>query len=367
MPKILLEKITQVKPFLDERELEPLRESIDNKWLTEGPWSKLFLERLKEFTGSPYAVLAPNGTLGLFLGILALDLPRGSEIIMPSFTFFASASSAYFAGLRPVFVDVDDDTFNIDVNLIEEAINENTSAIMPVHIYGHSCRIDEVIRISEKHGLKVIEDAAQSLGVFYNGSHTGTFGDTSAISFFADKTVTTGEGAVVFARDEVIYDRLLCLRNQGRKKSGSFIHPEMGMNFRITDMQCAVGLSQMDKFEAIRQKRLRIDTLYREGLNGVGDIRFLKVENGSTFVPFRFVIRTESKDALISHLEACGIETRSFFYPMHLQPPFRGNANKSLPVSEGLYSSGICLPLHHYLKEDDIYFIVQKIREFFGE
>ena len=168
-----MNKIFQVMPYIDEEELNSVRDCFSNKWLTEGPKSKKFLEYIKNFTGSKYAVFAPNGTLGLFLSLLALNLPRGSEIIIPSFTFFASASAAIFAGLKPVFVDVDEYSFNIDINQIEELITPNTKAIMPVHIYGHSVKMDEIMNIAKKYNLKVIEDAAQAYGVKYKNKHCG--------------------------------------------------------------------------------------------------------------------------------------------------------------------------------------------------
>jgi len=360
-------KITQVMPNIDDKELNYISESIENKWLTEGPKSEQFLEHIREFTGSKYAVLAPNGTLGLFLALLALDLPKNSEIIIPNFTFFASASSAIFAGLKPVFVDVDADTFNIDTSKVEDLINSNTSAIMPVHIYGQSANMDKVMFIAKKHNLKVIEDAAQAYGVNYKGRHCGTFGDASMISFFADKTITMGEGAVVLTQNEDLYKKLLLLRNQGRLNSGTFIHPSLGMNFRVTDMQCGVGLAQSVKFPQVLKNKLKNYNLYKELLEGVGDLEFLKVEEGSTFVPFRFFLKTKFKDELIKCLESKCIQTRSFFYPMHKQPPLKEyvSDDQAFSASEDLYEKGICLPLHAYLKNSDIAYITNKIKDFF--
>ena len=289
-------EIKQVMPNIDQTEIEYLSQSVYDKWLTEGPKSKKFLKHIKEFTGSKYAVLAPNGTLGLFLGLLALDLPRGSEVIMPSFTFFASASSIVFAGLKPIFVDVDKDTFNMDVNKIETLITSNTSAIMPVHVYGHSANMSDIMSIAKKNNLKIIEDAAQAYGVSYKGRHCGVFGDVSMISFFADKTITMGEGAVVLTQNKSLYEKLLLLRNQGRPDSGTFIHQALGMNFRVTDMQCGVGLAQVEKYPATLKKKIEDYDLYFNLLKGVGDLKFLKVEKGSTFVPFRFFIKTKYKE-----------------------------------------------------------------------
>ena len=358
-------KITQVMPCMDKSELELIEKAIGNKWLTEGPYAKSFLENIKNFTGSKYAVLAPNGTLGLFLALLAIDLPRGSEIIIPSFTFFASASSAVFAGLTPVFADVDINSFNIDFGKIEECITEKTKAIMPVHVYGHSCRIDRVMEIAKKYNLIVIEDAAQGFGVFYKNRHVGTYGDISMISFFADKTITTGEGAAVLTQSEELYNKLLLLRNQGRPNSGTFIHSSLGMNFRMTDVQCAIGVAQFGKFQRILDKRLKNYALYERSLAEVGDLEFMQVEKDSTFVPFRFFLRTNHKQSLTEYLEKSEIQTRSFFYPMHLQPALKSFTSKALSNAELLYRTGTCLPLHHYMSEENIIFISGKIKEFF--
>ncbi|MBA7517204.1 GDP-perosamine synthase [subsurface metagenome] len=358
--------ISQVLPFVDSAELDLIRSSIDERWLTEGPHSKNFLEEITAFTGSKYAVLAPTGTLGLFLGLLALDLPRGSEIIIPSFTFFASASSAVFAGLTPVFVDVNRETYNLDVELVEKAITPETRAIMPVHIYGQACEIDAVMDIARKHDLMVIEDAAQGFGVSYNGRHTGTFGDVAMISFFADKTITTGEGAVVLTQREDIYQRLRMLRNQGRPHSGTFIHHELGMNFRLTDLQCAVGLAQLKKFEEIRDRRLQDYQSYEQLLAEVGDLQPMKVTEKSTFIPFRYFITTSHKERLMEYLERRGIQNRSFFYPMHMQPPLEPYRRGLLPISEALYQTGLCLPLHYYLSGGDIEYITNSIKDFFN-
>jgi len=360
-------RIKQVMPNIDDKELKYITQSIQEGWLTEGPNSQEFIRHIKKFTGSKYAVLAPNGTLGLFLGLLALGLPRGSEVIVPSFTFFASASSVIFAGLRPVFVDVDIETFNIDCNKVESLITDKTKAIMPVHIYGHSANMDKVMSIAEKYNLKVIEDAAQAYGVKYKNKHCGILGDVSVISFFADKTITMGEGAVVLTQSNKLYKKLLLLRNQGRVDSGTFVHQSIGMNFRVTDLQCGVGLAQAEKFPKILERKIESYNKYKKELEGVGDLSFLKVEDNSSFVPFRFFIRTKYKDKLIEFLEGHSIQTRSFFYPMHQQPPLIQYVPKyqNFPVSEYLYKTGICLPLHMYITNEEITYIVEKIKLFF--
>jgi len=353
-------------PFINEEEKYFLNKSIEDKWLTEGPFCARFLEHIKELTGSKYAVLAPNGTLGLFLSIIALDFPRGGEIIIPSFTFYASATSSIYAGLTPVFVDVDEKTFNIDVDKARNLITNKTVAIMPVHVYGHSSNMDAVIKLAHEYNIKIIEDAAQSYGVYYKDRHLGTFGDVSMISFFADKTITMGEGSVVLTQNNDIYEKLRLTRNQGRLNSGTFIHPEMGMNFRITDMQAGVGLAQAKKFNEIKKRKLYIYERYFEKLNGVGDLIFIEVEDGSTFVPFRFYIRTKYKNELSCYMEELGVQSRSFFYPMHLQPKLKQYAHGDLLISEKLYETGLCLPLHNYMNDSDVDYITSLIKKFFS-
>ncbi|MCV7288001.1 DegT/DnrJ/EryC1/StrS family aminotransferase [Mycolicibacterium wolinskyi] len=347
-------RITQVQPFIDDDELTGVTDVIKRNWLTEGPCAASFLEAIKQETGAPHAVLAPNGTLALFLALLALDLPRDGEIIIPAFTFYASASAAVFAGLRPVFADVDPETFNLTADALAEQITDRTVAVMPVHVYGHTAALDEIQDVAEQHGIRVIEDAAQAYGVNFNGRAAGTWGDVGAISFFADKTITTGEGGVVLTGDSELYERLRLLRNQGRLNSGTFKHDALGMNFRVTDLQCAVGLSQLRKLPDIAAAKRRNHARYVDNLRGVEGIRQMRIQPGSDHLPFRFAFLSEHRDAVVAALEAAGIQTRGFFYPLHMQPPLKKYADAPLPNAEKLYSQGICLPVHTGLSAADI-------------
>jgi dTDP-4-amino-4,6-dideoxygalactose transaminase len=358
-------KVKQVDIALDQDELQKISECIEQRWLTEGPKTEAFNNRIREFTGSKYAVFAPNGTLGLFLAILALDLPKGSEIIIPTFTFYASATSAIYAGLKPVFVDVDPETYYMNPEAIEKAVTSNTKAIMPVHIYGQSCDLEPILKVAKKYNLKVIEDAAQGFGVTFEGRHTGTLGDVGMISFFSDKVITMGEGAVLLTQDEDLYQKLKLIRNQGRPSSGVFIHPSLGMNFRVTDIQSAIGLSQISKFEMIKKHRLNLWDVYTEGLKGIGDIKFMSLLSKSNLIPFRVPFTTAKKDELEAYLKENNIETRGFFYPMHLQPCLKKEIPDFLPVSEKLSKEGLCLPVHQHIKEEDANYVIEVIKKFF--
>jgi perosamine synthetase len=359
--------VPQLEPYIDWHELDNLKEVIKNKWLTEGPFSKKFIQQIKDYTGAKHVNLAPNGTLAIYLSLLALGIKKGDEIIVPDFTFNATASPVVFAGADPVFVDVHDSDLNIDVNKIEEAITAKTKAIMPVHIYGQSANMQPILDIAEDNNLKIIEDAAESYGVFYKNldqptNCTGTLGDLGVISFFADKTLTMGEGAVILTDDDQLDFNLKNLRNQGRLQSGSFKHPLMGMNFRVTDLQCAVGVAQLDKFEEIKELKLKHYNLYKELLEGTG-VKFLEEKPYSTRIPFRVVIKVTDKQKVMKYLEDNKIQTRGVFYPLHRQPCFEylGYGYDAFPVSNKAFDEGICLPVYPGLKEWQIEYICAKI------
>lgn len=361
-------KVPQLEPFIGKEELKNLKKVIDKKWITEGPFSKEFLDNIKDFTKAKYAVLANNGTLALFLGLLSLDIGEGDEVIVPDSTFNASASSIAFTGAKPVFVDIDEGNLNIDAKKIEKAITKKTKAIMPVHIYGQSADMDTIVKIAKKHKLKIIEDAAESYGVFYKGKHTGTIGDVGVISFFADKTITCGEGAVILTNNNKLYDKLRYLRNQGRLQSGSFIHPQLGMNFRMTDLQCAVGVAQLKKFKKIEKSKLKIYKLYRSLLKNTDGLSFMEEVDYSNFVPFRVIIRVKKLDKLIRYLEKNKIQTRGVFYPLHRQPCFSYLSYEpdDFPAANKAYSEGLCLPVFPGLTKNQIEYLCQKITECLG-
>ena len=362
-------KVPQMQTYIGKEELENLTEVIKAKWLTEGVFSKQFLETVKDFTKAKHAILANNGTLALFLGLLSLDVHQGDEVIVPDFTFNASASSIAFTGARPVFVDIDGGNLNIDVTKIEKAITKKTKAIMPVHIYGQAADMDPIVELAEKHNLAIIEDAAQGYGVFYKKRHVGTIGDVGIISFFADKTVTCGEGAVVLTDDDKLYDKLRYLRNQGRLESGSFIHPYLGMNFRMTDLQCAVGVAQLKKFKEIEKIKTDNYRLYQSLLTGINEVSLITEVSYSNFVPFRCFIWVKKLDGLLQHLENSGIQSRRFFYPLHRQPCFEylGYTETSFPISNKSYAEGLCLPVFPTLTKSQIEYVVEKIREFYSK
>jgi perosamine synthetase len=367
--------IPQTRPTIGDEELEQLRGVIGDTWLTEGPRSAAFSERLNALTGSPYGVFAPNGTLALVLGLLALEIGPGDEVIVPDTTFIGSANAVVMVGATPVLVDVDAEHYCICPERAAAAITERTRAIMPVHMFGGCADMTAIMALADRHGLLVIEDAAQALGVTWNDRPAGSIGDVGCFSFFADKTITTGEGGYVTCRDAAVYERLRLLRNQGRFDRGSFIHPAIGYNFRITDLQAAVGLAQLDRLDELVAGKTRVLTRYRDGLADLEQVRILGPMPGSSYVPFRTVLIGDRIEAMGKHLEAAGVQIRSFFYPLHRQPCFREAPERVgglerlddtlFPNAIHGFDHGLCLPVFPTLTDSEVDHIVDAIRQFY--
>ena len=366
-------KINQFQPYLGDEEYKAIKSCFDDNWITEGPKSKEFSDKLLDLTGAKYGVFAQNGTIALYLGLRAIDIGPGDEVIVPNFTFIASANAVEMCGAKPVFVDINEDDLQINIEDCNRVLTKNTKAIMPVHIFGLCANMDEVMNFSKKHNLKVVEDAAQGIGITWDGKHCGTIGDVGCFSFFADKTITTGEGGYVTTNDENIYNKMLYLRNQGRLNRGSFIHPEIGYNFRITDIQAAIGLVQLNKLDDIIQKKLNILKTYEEELKDLKGIRILKPKSKSNHIPFRVVlICDEPVEELMKYFEKNTIETRSVFYPLHRQPCYKNLDesqywlhDKTFSKSIYAYDHGVCLPSYPELEKNQIKYICDVIRKFY--
>jgi perosamine synthetase len=362
--------VPQLEPWIGKAEYDSLSDCFTEKWITEGPKAKEFVEKILKLCGSKYGVLAPNGTLALYLGLRAINIGPGDEVLVPDFTFMASATAVEMTGATPVFVEVNRNNFQIEVSNLQKSLTLKTKAIMPVHIYGTIANMDEVMDFSKKHKLKVIEDAAEAIDVYWKGKHAGTFGDVGCFSFFADKTITTGEGGMIVTDNENIYKKLLFLRNQGRIDRGSFIHPEIGYNFRMTDIQCAIGLAQLEKLPEIKKRKIRNKNLYMSLLKGIPEISFFDPYPDATFLPFRVGILYKYASELRDYLQTKGIQPRTFFYPLHKQPCFANLAKKykykDVDFENSIYGfeNGICLPVYPTLTEEQINFVCENIKSF---
>jgi perosamine synthetase len=365
------ETIPQIRPWLGKAERDAVAEVLASGWITEGAATEAFGAGLNAMMGVEHGVFAPNGTLALALGLMALEIGAGDEVLVPDTTFAGSATAVMLTGATPVFVDVEPDSFQFDIARAETAVTPRTRAVMPVHLYGGVCDMEAVNAFAARHGLFVVEDAAQAIGVTRSGRHAGALGDVGCFSFFADKTITTGEGGYVVCRDPAVHRRLLYLRNQGRLKRGSFIHDQIGFNFRITDIQAAMGLAQLRRLDAIVAAKRAHHRAYREALVDVSQVRVLHATPEDGFVPFRCVLMAERAPELMAWLKTRNIEVRTVFAPLHRQPCFVGHprvvagADDGFPNADFAYEHGVCLPMFPDLTPAQISRVVAAVVEFY--
>ena len=364
--------IPQIEPWVDESELRELRRVIDSTYLTEHDLTREFESMTAELTGAKYAIAVCNGTMALFTCLKALEIGPGDEVIVPNFTFIASANAVILAGAVPVLCEVREDTFCIDVSRAEKLVTGRTKAIMPVHLYGQSANMPEVMDFARRHGLRVLEDAAEGIGVRYEGRHVGTFGDMGILSYYGNKTITCGEGGVVLTDDDTLAKAAYRIKNYGRDRKGTFIHEAIGFNFSFTDLQAAIGVAQMKKLSTIIQKKQRIHDRYVQELQNIKGFHPVHIDPKCEPVFWFTSFLCEDPDALSSFLRKQNIQTRRFFLPLHQQPCYADGkhiriADQDFRISESIYRQGISLPSSYTLAEDDQSYIVEQIRRFYAD
>ncbi|MCH7993617.1 MAG: DegT/DnrJ/EryC1/StrS family aminotransferase [Planctomycetes bacterium] len=360
-------RIPEFSPLFGKDEVFRVLETLEDNWLTEGKKTKQLETSLAEYFGCKHVVMVPNGTLAIFAALKILGIGPGDEVIVPDLTFFGTASAVVLTGAMPVFADVAAHDFNIDVTAAEACLSERTKAILPVHLYGQSCDLPAATALAKRHNLFVVEDAAQAMGVTFGDRHVGTFGDIGCMSFFADKTMTTGEGGALLINDDDLADRCLYFKNQGRLKRGSFLHEQMGYNFRITDMQAAIGLAQFSRLDEIIQKKRRLRETYRDLLKDCPGVRFPVDTGVGEVVPFRVNILVSDPEGLSTFLAAHDIATRRFFYPLHRQPSFNEQNSVvrcALVNSVRAFETGLMLPSGLDLTETQIDRVCACVRKY---
>jgi perosamine synthetase len=364
------------EPCLDGNEKKYVMDCMETGWISSsGKYVKAFEESFSAYCDCNYGVAVCNGTVSLHLALTALGIGKGDEVIIPNFTMIASAYAVCYTGAKPVFVDADSDTWNIDTNKIEEKITKNTKAIMPVHIFGNPCNMSKIEEIAKKYNLYIIEDAAEAHGALYNGKKVGSFSDIASFSFFANKNLTTGEGGMVVMKDEKYYDKCRYLKNMSFPINAPRIyqHDDIGFNYRMSNIHAAIGLAQVEKADEYRDMRIKNHNLYKKYLSEVDGITFQKDEENSLNVNWMNTILLDtkkyghSKEELIEHLKNNGVDTRLLFTGMHRQKcllDFGCNCQGEYPVTDNLTQNGFYLPSASNLSEDDIKYICNLIKEF---
>jgi len=350
-----------MEPLLDGNEADYVLECVRTAWVSsQGRFVGMFEQMMADFHGVPHALAVCNGTAALHLALVSLGIGAGDEVIVPDFTFASTASVVIHAGATPVFVDVDPRTWTIDVDAVERAITPRTKAVMPVHLYGYPCDMPRLMALARVHRLRIIEDAAEALGARVGGRLAGSFGDASAFSFFGNKTITTGEGGMLLFRDAAVYERARMLRDHGMSRERRYWHLEAGFNYRLTNLQAAIGVAQMERVESILARKRALAARYDAALAGTPGLTLPPRTPGVDPVFWLYTIMIApnaglTRDDLAQRLVLNGIETRPTFYPVHVMPPFeRFAAGAAFPATEALAAAGLSLPSAVTLADADI-------------
>ncbi len=360
-------------PDLSGNEAEYLRQCIETGWISsEGPFVEAFEKQFAARIGRRHAIAVCNGSAALDAAVCALGIGPGDEVIIPAFTIISCAAAIVRAGAIPVVVDCDPETWNMDAGAIEAKITSRTRALMAVHIYGLPVDMDPVLELAKRYQLKVIEDAAEAHGLSYRGRPCGSFGDISTFSFYPNKLITTGEGGMILTDDPALAERCQSLRNLCFQAGKRFVHEELGWNFRMSNLQAAVGLAQLERIDAAISRKKRIGALYTKLLADIPDLQLPleKTDDAENiYWVFGIVLKKsvpfDAADAM-QKLGEQGIGTRPFFWPMHQQPVFQKMGlfeGVSCPVSERIAQRGFYIPSGLALTDDQIRRVAGAVRD----
>lgn len=361
------------EPLLDGNEKKYLNECIDTGWISsEGPFVKQFEQQLAARVERQYGIAVCNGSVALDTAVAALGLGQGDEVILPTFTIISCAGAIVRAGAVPVVVDCDPDTWNIDISQIEAKITPKTKAIMVVHIYGLPVDMEPVLALADKYGLQIIEDAAEMHGQTYKGRPCGSFGVLSTFSFYPNKHITTGEGGMIVTDDEQLAERCQSLRNLCFQPQNRFVHEELGWNFRMSNLQAALGVAQLERLDEFVARKRRMGQLYTELLSDIPGLQLPVPQTdyaANIYWVYGIVLKDEvpldAKEAM-RRLSQYKIGTRSFFWSMHEQPVFRTMGlfdGESCPVAERIARRGFYIPSGLALSDEQIEQVAQAVVE----
>jgi len=362
-------KIPVAEPLLFGRELEYVTDAVKSGWISsQGKYIIEFEERFSKYCGVKHGVVTSSGTTALHLTLAALDIGRGDEVIIPTFTMIATANAVTYTGAEPVLVDSELKTWNMNTDAIEEKITRKTKAIIVVHTYGHPVNVKPVLDVAETHGLYVVEDAAEAHGAEYKGKRTGGLGDVGCFSFYANKIITTGEGGILVTSNEEVAEKARALRAHAFSNDKHFWHRHVGFNYRMSNLQAAVGVAQLENIDTLVEARRRNARFYNSLLKDVDGITLPPEAKWAKNVYWMYSLLVEdnfgmTRDELMAVLEKDGVESRTFFYPIHIQPIYsKLFANQKYPVADELSRKGVNLPSGSTLTKDDIEFVTESVK-----
>ncbi len=359
-------KVELDAPNVGKLEKEYLNNCIDSTFIsTFGPFVPEFEEKFAQYIGVERAVSTQSGTAALHIALYKLGIGEGDEVIVPNLTFIATINPILYVGAKPVIVDVNPITWNIDPQEIKKAITKKTKAIIPVHLYGSVCSIEEIIEIARENNLYVIEDATESLGAIYQNRQTGTFGDFGCFSFNGNKLITTGGGGMIVSNNRKKAEDIKFLVNQARDASGEYYHPELGFNYRMTNIEASLGLAQLERIDEFLAKKKAFRKIYQEILGDLSYIQFQEEYNNAEGSWWLTCIKIEKEidiSNLMIKLKEKGIPTRRIFMPAS-EMPYLKDYSRPCPNTYEIYKKGICLPSSTLNEEKDIKEAASIIRE----
>lgn len=369
-----LGEIALAQPNISDREVDLVTRVLRSDVLSMGPYTLAFEARIAELAGRRFAVACSSGTAGLHLAVRGLGIGRGDEVITTPFSFVASANCILFENAVPRFVDIDEQTLGMDPDLVLDSASKRTKAILPVHVFGNPCRIEELASIASERGWALIEDSCEALGGRLNGRSLGSFGDASVFAFYPNKQITTGEGGVVLTDDSSLANSMRSMRNQGRDSNGAWLrHVQLGFNYRMDELSAALGVAQLERLAELRAGRDRVFSEYAAAMANKWWARLPQAPPGADVDWFVYVIRLDpeiDRDRLIRQLDERRIQSRAYFSPIHLQPLYTdqyGFRPGSFPVTERVAASALALPFSSRMDRPTVMRVVAALEDAVAE
>lgn len=353
------------QPTITQKEIDYVTDAVTSGWVSSlGRYIDSFEEKFAAYCGIEHAVATSNGTTALHLALVALDIKAGDEVIIPDLTFVATANAVKFTGAEPVIVDIDEQTLCISPQAIENAITSKTKAIIPVHLYGHPANMVEINKIAQKYNLLVVEDAAEAHGAEVNGQKVGGLGKVGVFSFYGNKIITSGEGGMITTNDEGLYHRLKHLRDHAMSKEKRYWHTEVGFNYRMTNLQAALGVAQFERIDEILGKKAEIFEWYQNFLNGIKGIRLNHQASWAKNVYWMVCLELDGyaenqRDELIKKLKTKGIDSRPYFYPISDMPMYE---SVNTPVCHKVYQRGLNLPSYYDITKTQVEQVCKQLK-----
>ena len=369
-PEPLRRAVPLARPDIGEREIDLVLQVLRSDVLAMGPFTRRFEAALAALAARREGVACSSGTAGLHLGVRALEIGDGDEVITTPFSFVASANCLLYERAVPRFVDIEEDSLGINPDLLDAAASSRTRAILPVHVFGRPCRIEAVEAVARRRGWRLIEDACEGLGSSVGGRRLGSFGDVAVFAFYPNKQITTGEGGMVVTDDAALAETMRSLRNQGRDADGTWLrHVRLGYNYRLDELSAAVGVAQLERLEELRRGRARVASAYERALGRYDWVTLPRAGAGEMVDWFVYVVRLHpdiDRDSLVGRLAALGVPSRPYFAPIHLQPFYRttfGFRPGDFPVTERVAASTLALPFSNRLTDDEVSYVADALIE----